>query len=173
MTQTPLRIALALAALALLLSVAALVVAVIGLNSDATTTAMPASTKDAPTKDEPGAYTKAVVQDAVQRYERDGLEATVEYFNSLESVDGEWYVFIIDGNGYTIAHHNEIFRNRDPSLRVDTVGYFYGDDLLGATEDGRWVEYVILNPETSENDQKHTWAVRHDGLIFASGWYER
>ena len=168
MTQTPLKIAIALAALALLLSVAALVVAVIALNSDATTTAM-----SAPTKNEPGAYTKAVVEDAVQRYERDGLEATVEYFNSLESVDGEWYVFIIDGYGYTIAHHNEIFRNRDPSLRVDTVGYFYGGDLLGATEDGRWVEYVILNPATSENDQKHTWAVRHDGLIFASGWYER
>ena len=87
--------------------------------------------------------------------------------------DGEWYVFIVDGKGYTIAHHNDKFRDRDPSLRVDAVGYFYGDDLLGATEDGRWVDYVILNPESGENDQKHTWAVKHDGLIFASGWYER
>ena len=172
MTQTPLRIALALAALALLLSVAALVVAVIALNSDATTTAMSAS-RDAPTKDEPGAYTKAVVEDAVQRYERDGLEATVEYFNSLESVDGEWYVFIIDGKGYTIAHHNPQFRNRDPELRVDAAGRFYGDDLLGATDDGNWVDYVILNPETGGAGLKHTWAVKHDGLIFASGWYEQ
>ena len=168
MSQTLSRVAVGLAAAALLLSVAALIVAVAALTREA-----PAPAKSAPTKNEPGAYTKAVVQDAVQRYERDGLEATVEYFNSLESVDGEWYVFIIDGNGYTIAHHNEIFKNRNPSLRVDAVGYFYGDNLLGATEDGRWVEYVILNPATSENDQKHTWAVRHDGLIFASGWYER
>ena len=168
MTQTPLKIAVALAALALLLSVAALVVAVMALNSDAT-----ATQESEPTKEEPGAYTKAVVEDAIRRYERDGLQASIDYYNSIDSVDGEWYVFIIDGDGYTIAHHNDKFRDRDPSLRVDAVGYFYGDDLLGATEDGRWVEYVILNPESGENDQKHTWAVKHDGLIFASGWYER
>ncbi len=168
MTLTSPRIAVALAATALLVSVASLAVAVIALTGEAPTTEKPA-----PTKDEPGAYTKAVVEDAIQRYKRDGLQATVDYYNSIESVDSEWYVFIIDGNGYTIAHHNEIFRNRNPSLRIDAAGYFYGDDLLGATEDGRWVDYVILNPETSENDRKHTWAVRYDGLIFASGWYER
>ena len=155
MTPTSPRIAVALAAAALLVSVAALVVAVIALTSEA-----PGPEKPAPTKDEPGAYTKAVVKDAIQRYKQDGLQATVDYYNSIESVDGEWYVFIIDGRGYTISHHNPQFRNRDPSLRVDAAGRFYGDDLLGATEDGRWVNYVILNPESAENDQKHTWAVR-------------
>ena len=49
---------------------------------------------------------------------------------------------------------------------------FIVDELLGATESGRWVDYVLLNPETGENRQKHTWIVRHDGLLFASGWYE-
>ena len=29
-----------------------------------------------------------------------------------------------------------------------------------------------MNPETGDDRQKHTWAVRHDGLLFASGWYE-
>ena len=57
-------------------------------------------------------------------------------------------MFIVDENGYTIAHHNPKFVGRDPSLRVDAVGYFYGDDLLGATEEGRWVDYVLLNPDT-------------------------
>ena len=56
---------------------------------------------------------------------------------------------------------------------MDATGYFYGDELLGATEEGRWVSYVILNPETGENEQKHTWAVRHEGLLFGSGWYEQ
>ena len=51
-------------------------------------------------------------------------------------------------------------------------GYFYGDDLRAADEEGRWVSYVFLNPETGEQQTKHTWAIRHDGLIFASGWYE-
>ena len=31
-----------------------------------------------PTKDEPGAYTKAFVQDAIDRYEADGREATID-----------------------------------------------------------------------------------------------
>ena len=71
-----------------------------------------------------------------------------------------------------IAHHNPQFRGRDPSLRVDATGYFYGDDLLSATEAGHWLDYVLLNPESGEHRQKHTWIVRHDGLLFGSGWYE-
>ena len=125
-----------------------------------------------PGKSDAPAYTKAFVQQAMNLYVALGLEETVAYYNTEESVDGQWYVFIIDPDGYTIAHHNPRFRGRDPSLRVDATGYFYGDDLLSATEAGHWVDYVLLNPESGENRQKHTWIVRHDGLLFGSGWYE-
>ena len=125
-----------------------------------------------PSKDDPASYTRHLVEKAIERYETYGQEVAIDYHNSVDSVDGQWYVFIVNEDGYTISHHNPKFRNRDPSLRVDAVGYFYGDDLLGATEEGRWVDYVILNPETGEEQQKHTWAVRHDGLLFGSGWYE-
>ena len=54
---------------------------------------------------------------------------------------------------------------------MDATGYFYGDELLGATEDGRWVDYVLVNSEAGEDEQKHTWVVRHDGLLFAFGGY--
>ena len=125
-----------------------------------------------PRKSDAPAYTRSFVSQALNLYDALGREAAVDYYTSKESVDGPWYVFIVDENGYTIAHHNPIFLGRDPSLRVDATGYFYGDDLLGATEEGRWVDYVLLNPDTGDDRQKHTWAVRHDGLIFASGWYE-
>ena len=125
-----------------------------------------------PRKSDAPAYTKAVVQQALNLYDALGLERTVAYYNSRESVDGQWYVFIINQHGITIGHHNAMFRGRDPSLRVDATGYFYGDDLLSATEAGRWVDYVLLNPATGDDRQKHTWVVRHDGLLFASGWYE-
>ena len=118
------------------------------------------------------AYTRDFVARAIDLYSAIGREGTVAYYNTKESVDGQWYVFIVDEDGYTIGHHNPMFRGRGPSLRVDAAGYFYGDDLLGATESGRWVDYVLLNPETGDDRQKHTWAVLHDGLIFASGWYE-
>ena len=130
--------------------------------------------EEGPRKTDAPAYTEAVVQQAINLYEAVGLEDTVAYYNTGESVDGQWYVFMIGGeSGVTIAHHNPVLRGRDPSLRVDSTGYFYGDDLLGATEAGRWVEYVIVNPETGENQRKHTFAVLHDGYIFASGWYEQ
>ena len=126
-----------------------------------------------PSKSDAPSYTKSVVQQALNLYDALGREAVVDYYKSKESVDGQWYVFVVDEDGYTISHHNPKFIGRDPSLRVDATGYFYGDDLLGATEEGRWVDYVLENPESDQDQQKHTWAVRHDGLIFGSGWYER
>ncbi len=126
-----------------------------------------------PGKHDAPAYTRAFVGGAIDLYNAIGREDTVAYYNTRDSVDGQWYVFIIDTkDGYTISHHNEMFIGRDPSLRIDANGYFYGDDLLSATESGKWVDYVLLNPETGDDRQKHTWAVLHDGLIFASGWYE-
>ena len=125
-----------------------------------------------PCKSDTPAYTKAFVQQALNLYDALGLEAAIDYYSSKESVDGQWYVFIIDQDGFTIAHHNPVFVRRDPSRRVDATGHFYGDDLLSATEAGRWVDYVLVNPESGESRQKHTWIVRHDGLLFGSGWYE-
>ena len=125
-----------------------------------------------PRKSDAPAYTKSFVHQALNLYDALGLDAAVEYYNSEKSVDGQWYVFIVDEDGYTIAHHNPKFIGRDPSLRIDATGHFYGDDLLSATETGRWVDYVLENPAAGEDRQKHTWIVRHDGLFFASGWYE-
>ena len=169
------RLAISLAAAAVLLSSAALAIAVMALTRAAPGSWAPiidAPAASAPAKDEPAEYTKSLVRDAIQRYEREGLQATIDYYNSTENVDGAWYVFVVNNYGYTIAHHNPKLRNRDPSLRIDSAGRFYGDDLVGATEKGRWVDYVFVNPETGAETQKHTWAVKRDGLIFASGWYE-
>ncbi len=126
-----------------------------------------------PTKSEPAAYTQALVQDAIRLYDYEGRQAAIDHYSSSTSVDGQWYVFIIGGDGYTIAHHNPEMIGRDPALRVDVTGYFYGDDVLSATEAGKWVSYVFNNPETGEETRKHSWVVRHEGLFFGSGWYEK
>ena len=67
-------------------------------------------------------------------------------------MDGQWYfAFIVDGeSGVTIAHHNPalirlLALGRDPSLRMDATGHFYGDDLLAASESGSWVFGVFLH----------------------------
>jgi hypothetical protein len=121
---------------------------------------------------DPPGFTQALVQQAINLYDALGRDAAVDFYSSPESVDGTWYVFLVGEDGVTFAHPNPRFIGRDPSLRVDATGYFYGDDLLAATEQGRWVDYVLENPETGESEQKHTWVVRHDGILFGSGWYE-
>jgi len=126
-----------------------------------------------PTKNEPAAYTRALVQDAIRFYNLEGRQAAVEHYSSPENVDGPWYVVIVGEDGYTIAHFNPDIRGRDPALRVDSTGYFFGDDIMSATEAGQWISFVVLNPETGTEMRKHTWVVRHDGLFFGSGWYEK
>ena len=41
------------------------------------------------------------------------------------------------------------------------------------TQDGAWFDYTFPNPTTKGAETKHSWTVRHDGLVFTSGWYER
>ncbi|WP_419917252.1 cache domain-containing protein [Candidatus Poriferisodalis sp.] len=132
-----------------------------------------------PARSEPAAYTKTVVEGAISRYEADGLEATVEHYSSPESVDGQWYVFIIDDNDTVIAHYNPDLLGLDVNgpVGTDINGYSYGPEMLAATEAGRWVPYVYVNPasgtlgDEAAFELKHTWVVRHDGLLFGSGWY--
>ena len=42
---------------------------------------------------------------------------------------------------------------------------------MATTAEGRWVDYYFTHPETGEETQKHSWVVRHDGLIFGTGWH--
>ncbi len=128
---------------------------------------------EAVSKSDQPEYTQEFVRLAIGLYDASGLDAALVYYNSPDSVDEQWYAFIVDtATGRTIGHFNPDLRDRDPTLRVDSTGYFYGDDLLGATESGDWIQYVITNPDSGEEQLKHTWAVLHDGYIFASGWYE-
>ena len=62
---------------------------------------------------------------------------------------------------------------------TDINGYHYAPEMLSATDEGKWVTYVSANPEhgdfgpgyTGEFELKNAWVVRHDGLLFGSGWY--
>ncbi len=126
-----------------------------------------------PTRNEPAAYTQTLVQDAIRLFSQEGRQAATEHFSSPDNVDGQFYVFIVGEDGYTIAHYIPEIVGRDPALRVDSTGYFFGDEMLRATEEGKWISYVTVNPDTGEEARKHTWIVSHKGHFFASGWYEK
>ena len=134
-----------------------------------------------PPKSAPADYTRFFVTNAISRYKTQGLDATLAYYNREDRVDGQWYVFIIDDNDLVIGHPDAHRLGLDLKgwVGTDANGYNFGPDMLSATEDGKWVSYVYQNPEsgdlgadyTGELELKNAWVVKHDGLLFASGWY--
>ena len=131
-----------------------------------------------PPKSAPAEYTRFFVDNAITRYETQGLDATLAHYNSPRSVDGQWYVFIIDQNDLVIGHPDPERVGLDVKgwVGTDANGYEFGPEMLSATEDGKWVSYVYRNPESGgigsgDFELKNVWVDRHDGLLFASGWY--
>ena len=125
-------------------------------------------------KSDPGAFTRQFVEKALDYYDENGREATIDFYNTRDSADGEWYVFIIDDESGIIAHSA---RPERIGLKfgdlVDVNGKNYGAEFDAATSDGSWVSYMFRNPANDALEQKHSWVVRRNGLVFGSGWYER
>ena len=121
------------------------------------------------------AYTKAFVRQAMNLYVALGLEETVAYYNAKESVDGQWYVFIIDENQTIIAHApNPDLVGKHVSQALGPNSYPTGSAVAAsANQDGAWFDYTYPNPASGVVETKHSWVVIHDGITFGSGWYER
>ena len=156
----------------LVIAVAALAAPVLSedweLDNDATVEEAP----QAPPRSDAAAYTQWFVQQAIDRYEAEGREATLAYYNDPASVDGQWYVFIVDSDGILIGHATRPdLLGTSTAERRDVYGKAYGREIVAATEEGHWVDYFFTYPETGRPEQKHSWIVRHDGLFFGSGWY--
>ena len=129
---------------------------------------------DIPLKSSPADFTRFIVNNALNRYRTYGLDSTLAHYNHPESADGPWYVFIIGEDRRVIAHPDPQRRGLDIRgwVGTDAHGYNFGKDMLSATPDGKWVSYVYWDPKVpGALEYKHVWVVRHDGLLFASGWY--
>ena len=116
--------------------------------------------------------TQERVREAIELYESEGPERTAAHYNSRESADGSGYTFIINEEGRYVAH--PIFPHLVGAMLsevLDAEGYPVGAELAQATGDGDWTSYVWPNPETGIKERKVAYAVRHEGLIFVSGYY--
>ena len=134
-----------------------------------------------PPRSAPADYTAFVVDSAIALYETQGLEATLTHYSRKQSVDGQWYVFIIDEDDRIAAHPDPHRVGLDVKgwVGTDVNGYHFAPEMLSATDEGKWVSYVFANPDSGDfgpdhagaMEYKHVWVARHDGLLFASGWY--
>ena len=133
------------------------------------------TTAAVPPKSTPGDYAKFLIGDAISRYESEGLDATVAYYNTKESIDDQWYVFIIDENQTIIAHApNPDLVGKHVSQALGPNSYPTGSAVAAsADQDGAWFDYTYANLASGVVETKHSWVVIHDGITFGSGWYER
>ena len=132
-----------------------------------------ACSESGPEKSDPAEYTKAYVQKAIDRYEKDGADAAFAYYNSAASVEGQWYMFIADADDRMVAHGAmpELV-GEDFKTVVSPAGYPVGEEMVRDAGEGSWFSYDWPNPETGEDGAKHSWVVRHEGILFGSGYYE-
>lgn len=150
---------------------------------------MPDTVGDAPDENaeeslrdsDPAEFTQRLVSEAIARYEAEGLDAAIAHYSDPANVDRSWYVFIVDGDGDILAHYqpDRVGENLHSWVGSDVNGYDFGTEMLAADESGLWVPYVYTNPARGTLDEsadaafelKNAWVVRHDGLLFGSGWY--
>ena len=125
-----------------------------------------------PTMDDPEAFAVAFVQAAIDFYKTEGLENAIAYYNDSTSVDGQWYVFIIDDSDLMVSH--AVLPELIGVDVKDLVSFDYplGVEIVKATEEGHWIDYLAHNPAANKLEQKRTWVIRYDGYIFGSGYYE-
>ena len=93
-------------------------------------------------------YTQWFVKQAIEKYKVEGLEATIAHYNTPESVDGQWYMFISDQSDTIIAHGgNPDLIDRPVSAAVGPNNYPAGEAVVAvADEDGEWFSYTFPNP---------------------------
>ena len=105
-------------------------------------------------------YTQAFVQQAINLYDAVGLEDTVAYYDTEESVDGQWYVFMIDEDGTVIAHANPALVGQLASDITGPNNYPTGAAVAAtADENGAWFDYTFTNLATGSVETKHSWMV--------------
>ncbi len=121
---------------------------------------------------DPHEYTVTYVQNAIERYERVGLQAFKHYYQSVASFEGQWYLFVTNADDIYIVHSLlPHLLGTDIKQVVDSTGYELGKEIANATAEGHWIEYLWPHPFTLQDAPKIAYAVRHDNLIFASGYY--
>ena len=160
--------------LPILLIIGLVVVSITGCERAMTKPVMHAiAPTEMPTMDDPETFTVALVQAAIDLYKTEGREAAIAYHNDPASIDGQWYVFILDENDLFVAQPAAPhFIGKGIKEAPGLDGSLIGLDIAGATEEGRWTEYLWPNPETNKVEQKRTWSIRYDGYLFGSGYYE-
>ena len=101
-----------------------------------------------PPKTSPAEHTKFFVSNAISRYETEGREATLAHYDWIESIDDQWYVFIVDEGVVVISHFNAhvLGNNLNGPLGTVEEGYNFGPEMLAAARRARGCLTFTITP---------------------------
>ena len=118
----------------------------------------------------PRELTRAYVEAGIARYERDGLEATLAYYSSEESAEGERNMMILQA-GDQIVLASLVYPQFIGTNTFTAPETTLGRVLAQATAEGHWSESLGFNPVTQQQEPRLSLFVLYDGLIFVSGHF--
>ena len=119
-------------------------------------------------------HVQAATYGQVLEYNNKGRAAAFADLNTIPEAPVSTYVFVVDPvTGKTEA------QNVNPDLTGAASDWdvisstLQVDDILNEIRrgTGTWVNYQITNPVTGDAEEKRTWLIMHDGLVFGSGYY--
>lgn len=116
--------------------------------------------------DEQQQVTKAYVDAAIARYERDGQEAAFAHFNSPESIENFRFMVIMQTEDQKIL--SAPFTYYRGTSHWTGLGTPIGNLISQATEDGNWFRFLTRNLETGQEEPALYYTVLKDDLIFMS-----
>ena len=117
---------------------------------------------------------------AATMYERNGEAAFDVITSSGRFIDGDIYAFVADPLNREILAHAAT-----PALVGTAITARVGEDeddmniidamfmkAAGEYPKGDWIKYEWLRPSTGQTEEKRSYVVLRDGLLFGSGVYE-
>ena len=117
---------------------------------------------------------QAATYGQILEYNNKGRAAAFADLNTIPEEPVSTYVFVVDPATGIVQAQN---------VNTDLIGATSDWDVISSTlqvDDilneirrgtGTWVSYQLTNPVTEEVENKRTWLIMHDGLVFGSGYY--
>ena len=94
----------------------------------------------------------------------------LNYYKSIDSIDGEIYVWLAFPGGLIIADATM------PELVGQNIADVYpdvGEDMLAVQpQQARWITHMWRNPQTNQVELKHSYVTNFIGIYIVSGYYD-
>ena len=92
-----------------------------------------------------------------------GAPGALEYYNTVDHIDGEFFAFTAGSDGTILLHSNPT----QVGTHIDGV---FGGAEVSFTRDGSWVNTEGTDSQTGNTVTARVWGVDYNGTIIAAGW---